>query len=106
MLVSPKLDMQRSVGKFSIFLVGVYLLVILSFVVSAVSGSPIPLLGWPIALIPGAAFAYAFIDAVRLHRVSDEAEAARLWRRSLLFAVIGAVLLTGAVMMINRLAPV
>jgi phosphoglycerol transferase MdoB-like AlkP superfamily enzyme len=98
--------MQRGAGKFAIFLVGIYALVLFGLVVSAVTGNPIPLAGWPAALVPGAAFGYAFIDAVKLHRTTDPATATKLWRRSLLLAVIGTVLLVGATIIINRITTV
>ena len=103
LVVSPKLEMQRTAGKLAIFLAGIYLLVLFSMVVSTLGGDPVPLLGWPMALIPAAAFVYSFIDAVKLHRTTDEEEAKRLWRRSLFYAVIGAVLTVAAVVIINRL---
>jgi 4-hydroxybenzoate polyprenyltransferase len=105
-VVSPRLEMQRSAGKFAIFLAGVYALVLFALVVSTVTGSPIPLVGWPMALVPAAAFGYSFIDAVKLHRTTDGPEATRLWRRSLLYAVIGTALTVVAVVVINQITPV
>ena len=104
-MVSPKLEMQRTAGKLAFFLAGVYLLVIFGLVVSTATGNPIPLLGWPIALVPAAAFVYSCIDAVKLHRTADNAESTRLWRRSLFYAVIGAVLTVAAIIIINRITP-
>ncbi|WP_229070820.1 hypothetical protein [Actinoplanes sp. DH11] len=105
-MVSSRLDMQRGAGKFAIFLTGVYLLVIFGLVVSTTTGYSIPLLGWPIMLLPGAAFVVSFLDAVKLHRTADEVQAARLWRRSLLYAVAGTALLIAAVVIINGITPV
>lgn len=105
-MVSPKLDMQRAAGKLAIFLAGVYALVLFGLVVSTASGDPIPLVGWLIALVPAAAFVYSFVDAVRLHRTVEADQATALWRRCLLYAVIGTVLAVGAVVLINRITPV
>ncbi|MEU4427903.1 hypothetical protein AB0F81_45390 [Actinoplanes sp. NPDC024001] len=105
-MVSTRLDMQRGAGKFAIFLSGVYLMVLFGLLVSTVSGYPVPALGWPVMLLPGAAFAYSFIDAIKLHRTEDEVAAARLWRRSLLFAAIGTVLLIAAAAIVNGMTPV
>jgi hypothetical protein len=98
--------MQRSAGKLTFFLAGIYLMVLFGVVVSTASGSPIPLLGWPILLLPAAAFVYSIIDAVRLHRTSDIATTTRLWRRSLLLAVIGTGVMVLAVVITNRITPV
>ncbi|WP_433828772.1 hypothetical protein ACQP2E_05440 [Actinoplanes sp. CA-015351] len=105
-MVNPRLEMQRSAGKFAFFLTGVYLLVVFGLVVSTTTGYPIPIIGWPIVLLPGAAFVYSFIDAVKLHRTTDETATARLWRRSLLLAAIGMALLVAAVIIVNRITPV
>ncbi len=93
--------MQRTAGKLAMFLSGVYVLVLFSLVLSTIMGNRIPLLGWPIALVPAAAFVVSFLDAVKLHRTSRSADAARLWRRSLLYAVIGSILTVGAVAIID-----
>jgi hypothetical protein len=106
LVVSPKLDMQRAAGKLAIFLVGVYALVLFGLVVSTVSGDPIPLVGWPIALVPAVAFVHSVVDAVRLHRTAEPERTAALWRRSLLYAVIGSVLAVVAVLIINGITPV
>ncbi|MFI6079104.1 hypothetical protein ACIA5C_47120 [Actinoplanes sp. NPDC051343] len=102
-MVSPKLEMQRTAGKLAFFLAGVYLIVVFGLVVSTATGNPIPIVGWPIALVPAIAFVYAFIDAVKLHRTADDVESTKLWRRSLLYAVIGSVLTVAAVVIINRI---
>jgi cytochrome b561 len=102
-VVSPKLEMQRTAGKLAIFLAGIYVLVVFGLIVSTATGNPIPLVGWPIALVPAAAFVYSFIDAVKLHRTADVDESTRLWRRSLLYAVIGSALTIAAVVIINKI---
>lgn len=105
-MVSPKLEMRRSAGKLAVFLAGVYLLVLLSLVVSTATGKPIPLIGWPIALVPGAAFVYSSVDAVKLHQTTDEDDSKKQWRRSLSYAAIGSALLIAAVVIIHRITPV
>jgi hypothetical protein len=105
-VISPKLEAQRTAGKLSFFVAGVYVLVVFGLVVSTATGNPIPLIGWPMVLIPAVAFAYSVIDAVKLHRTTDDAETTRLWRRSLLFAAVGAFLTVAAVIIVNRITPV
>ena len=105
-MVSPKLELQRTAGKLAFFLTGIYLLVVFGLAVSTATGNPIPLLGWPMVVVPATAFVYSVIDAVKLHRTTDNAESTRLWRRSLLYAVIGMTLTVAAVIVINRITPV
>ncbi len=98
--------MQRTAGKFAIFLAGIYLIVVFAQVVSTAMGDPIPLLGWPMLLVPAVLFTYSVIDAVKLHRTTDSALTNRLWRRSLILAVLGLGLVIAAVEIIYRMAPV
>ena len=81
----PKQEMQRLAGKFAFLFAGVYLIILLSAVVSTATGDPIPLVGWPLLLIPAAACVPSFIEGVRLlHRtLLDAAASSRLWWRSL-----------------------
>jgi hypothetical protein len=102
-VVSPKLEMQRTAGKLAFFLAGAYLIVLFGLAVTTATGNPIPLVGWPIALVPAAAFVYSSIDAVKLHQTEDDATAKHLWRRSLFYAVIGTALMVAAVVVINRI---
>lgn len=104
-MVGPKLEMRRSAGMFAIFLAGVYLLALFSLVVSTATGYPIPLIGWMPALMPGAAFVYSFIDAVRLLRTTDDDESKKLWRRTLFCAAIGTALLLAAAFIIDEITP-
>ena len=105
-MVNPRLEMQRLAGKFAFFFAGVYLLVLFGLVVSTASGDPIPLLGWPLILIPAGAFVPSCLAAVKLHRTTDGAALTDLWRRSLLYAAIGVVLMVAAVLIIERITSV
>jgi len=102
----PRLEMHRSAGKLAIFLAGIYLLLLFAAAVSTASGNPIPLIGWPILLLPGPVFVVSFIDAVKLHRSSEVALTTRLWRRSLLLAIAGTGLMVLAAVITNRITPV
>lgn len=102
-MVNPKLEMQRLAGKFAFLFAGVYLIILFSAVVSAATGSPIPLIGWPLLLIPAAAFIPSFIEGIRLHRTTDAAALSQLWWRSLGMAVIGLALAIAAVLIVGKI---
>lgn len=104
-MVNPTLEMRRLAGKFAFFFAGVYALVIFGAVVSTIAGEPLPLLEWPPLLIPGAAFASAVVDAVRLHRTADAAVMKWLWRRCLMYTAMGMALLVASVVIVQRMAP-
>jgi hypothetical protein len=57
-------------------------------------------------LIPAAAFVPSARDAIRLLRTDDLGEASRLWRRSLLLAVIGMALTVASAISVERITPV
>jgi 4-hydroxybenzoate polyprenyltransferase len=100
---AAQVDLRWYSSALAFFLAGVYLLVVFALVVTTVTGNPIPLVGWPVALVPAVVFVYSSIDAVKLHRTTDDAESKVLWRRSLLLAVMGAVLTAAVVVIINRI---
>jgi hypothetical protein len=102
-VVNPKVEMQRLAGKFAFLFAGVYLIILFSAVVSAATGNPIPLIGWPLLLIPAAAFVPSFIEGVRLHRTTDAAELSQLWWRSLGMAAIGLALAVAAVLIVGKI---
>ena len=102
-MVNPKLEMQRLAGKFAFLFAGVYLLIVFSAVVSTATGAPIPLVGWPLLLIPAAVFVPSLVEGVKLHRTTDAALLSRLWWRSLGLAVIGLVLAIAAVIIVGRI---
>jgi hypothetical protein len=102
-VVNPKLEMQRLAGKVAFLFAGVYLLILFSAVVTTSTGAPIPLVGWPLLLIPAAAFVPSFVEGVKLHRTTDAAVLSRLWWRSLGMAAIGLVLAVTAVIIVGRI---
>jgi hypothetical protein len=104
-VVNPTVEMSRLVGKFAFFFAGVYLLVLFGVLVSAATGEPLPLLAWPLLLLPAAAFVPAVLDGFRLHRTADPAVMKALWRRCLLFMVIAVVLLAATAVMVERMTP-
>ncbi|WP_306215024.1 hypothetical protein [Actinoplanes sp. RD1] len=99
----PKLEMQRLAGKVAFLLAGVYLIILFSAVVSTATGAPIPLIGWPLLLIPAAAFVPSVIGGVKLHRTTDAAVLSGLWWRSLGMAVAGLALAVAAVLIVGRI---
>jgi hypothetical protein len=105
-MIEPAMEMRRLVGKFAFFFAGVYLLVLFGAGVSTATGAHLPLLTWPLLLLPAAAFAHAVVDGVRLHRTADAAAVAHSWRRCLLYLVIGVVLVVTAPVMIERMTSV
>jgi len=104
-VINPTLEMRRLVGKFAFFFAGVYLLVLFGAGVSTATGEPLPLLAWPLLLLPAAAFVPAVMDGFRLHRTTDSAAMKALWRRCLLFIVIAMVLLVATALMVERMTP-
>jgi hypothetical protein len=102
-LINPKLEMQRLAGKFAFLFAGVYLILLFSAVVTTATGAPIPLIGWPLMLIPAAAFVPSVIEAVKLHQTTDAAVLSALWWRSLGLAVAGLVLAVVAVIIVGRI---
>jgi hypothetical protein len=95
--------MQRLAAKVAFLFTGVYLIILFSAVVSTATGDPIPLIGWPLLLIPAAAFVPSVIEGVRLHRTSDAAARSRLWWRSLSLAVVGLALAVAAVLIVGEI---
>lgn len=104
-MVNPTVEMRRLVGKFAFFFAGVYLLVLFGAVVSTGTGAPLPLVAWPLLLLPAAALVPAVLDGLRLHRIADPAVMKALWRRCLLFIAIAVVLLVAAAAMVERMTP-
>jgi hypothetical protein len=102
-VVDPKLEMQRLAGKFAFLFAGVYLIILFGAVVTTTKGDRIPLIAWPLLLLPAAAFGPSVLDAVKLHRTSDRAVLARLWWHSLGLAVIGMLLVVAAVIIVGRI---
>jgi hypothetical protein len=105
-VIKAKQEMQRAAASFAMFLAGVYVIVLFALGVSQAKGNGLAIFAWPIVLVPGAAFIYSLIDAVKVYRTNDAAEAARLWPRSLLFAAIGTALLVAAAFIVNRMTTV
>lgn len=102
-MINPKLEMQRLAGKFAFLFAGVYLIIVFSAVVTTATGAPIPLVGWPLLLIPAAVFVPSFVEGVKLHRTTDAVVLSRLWWRSLGLAVIGMALAVAAVIIVERI---
>ncbi|WP_345631335.1 hypothetical protein [Rugosimonospora acidiphila] len=96
------MEMRRLVGKFALLLAFVYILVLVGGVVTLAGRTSVPVITWPLILIPGAAFVPAAIDAVRLHRTTDSYRTTALWRRCALYTAIGLVLLIADAIALNQ----
>jgi hypothetical protein len=102
-VIDPTTEMRRWVGKLAFLFSGVYLIVLFAGVVASATGNGLPLLASPPLLVPGAAFAAAVVDGFRLHRIGDATVMTALWRRCLLYLVIGVVLFATAAVMVERI---
>ncbi len=68
-------------------------------------GRAFPLAWWGLMSCPALAFVPSVIAAVKLHRTTDPDQTKALWRRSLLLAMVGTVMLVGAAAVIQRTFP-
>lgn len=57
---------------------------------------------WLLLLLPSVAFTPSVRDALRLHRTSDPTRMRLLWRRSLLLAGLGTLLLVAVPIVLDR----
>ena len=103
-MIDPTTEMRRWVGKLAFLFSGVYVIVLFAGVAAAATGNGLPVLAWPPLLVPGAAFAAAVVDGFRLHRTADATVMATLWRRCLLYLVIGVALFAVSAVMVERFA--
>lgn len=87
---------RRLVGKFVLFLVLCWVVVLISGVAGAFRGASFEALNVVLAILPGLAFVPAAYFAVRLHMTADPGQVNRLWPRSLILGIAGLVLLFGA----------
>ncbi|MBB2940536.1 putative membrane protein [Actinoplanes lutulentus] len=88
-----KIEFQRLVGKFSLFFAFIYFLMIVGSIVTVVDGDKVPVLTWVGIVLAGIVFVPAVMDAVRLHRTSDQQRLAALWRRCALLTLAGLVVM-------------
>jgi hypothetical protein len=103
-VIDPTTEMRRWVGKLAFLFSGVYVILLFAGVAAAATGNGLPVLAWPPLLVPGAAFAAAVVDGFRLHRTADATVMATLWRRCLLYLVIGVALFAVSAVMVERFA--
>lgn len=101
-MTESAIEMRRLVGKFALLFAFIYVLVLFGGVVTLTQHTSVPVITWPLILLPGAAFVPAVIDAVRLHRTSDPDQLSSLWRRCALYSVIGMVLLVATAIILNQ----
>ncbi|GGL18953.1 hypothetical protein [Mangrovihabitans endophyticus] len=98
-------ELRKLVGKLAFLLAFVYLLVLGGGLVTLASGTQVSVITWPLILLPGAAFAPAVINAVRLHRTPEPAQMKNLWRSCALYTVIGLMLLIATAIILNQVQP-
>ncbi len=103
-MINPGLEMHRLAGKFAVLLAGVYLLVVFGAIVAASTGDNPPLVAWLLLPLPAFAFTPSVLDALRLHRTTDPSVTRTLWRRCLLLAAVGLVLLVAAALTLGRVS--
>lgn len=96
------MEMRRLVGKLAILLAFVYILVLVGGVVTLAGHTSVPVITWPMILIPAAAFVPAVIDAVQLHRTTDPGRTRALWRRCALYTIIGLALLIADALILSQ----
>jgi hypothetical protein len=99
----PGTDARRALGKLALFLAGVWaLLFVVGIVVAAQGNLDIPVITWPLWLVPGFAFVPAAYFAVRLLQVDDPAVEKSLLGKAGLYAAVGLVLGIAAVAVLAR----
>jgi cytochrome b561 len=59
--------MQQRAGKFAFFC-GIYLIIVFGAAVTTATGEPIPVMGWPLLLIPAASFQHSSTASSRVRR--------------------------------------
>jgi hypothetical protein len=98
-----KLNLQRLVGKFTLFFALIYLQILIAVVFVAFRGGSRPLVVWLLLLVPMIAFVPAVVDAINLHRTKEQEKLGRLWRRCGLLGVGGMALLIAAALVIGEI---
>jgi hypothetical protein len=102
-VTQPAAELRRLVGKFALLFAFIYLLFLMTGVFRAIRGPSLAVEGWPLFLIPGAAFVPAVVNAVRLHRTSDPDRLKTLWPRCAAFTVAGMVLIVAGTIAISKI---
>jgi hypothetical protein len=91
-VIDPPLEMRRLAGKVAFLLAGIYVLFLFAAVVTLFNGRTLPLWKYGSILCPAALFIPSVLAGVRLHRTADKEQTRPLWRRSLILAVLGMVI--------------
>jgi hypothetical protein len=102
-VTQPATELRRLVGKFALLFAFSYLLFLMAGVFRAIRGPALPVEGWPLFLLPGAAFVPAVIEAVRLHRTSDPDRLKALWPRCAAYTIAGVVLIVAGTVAISKI---
>lgn len=95
-MTQTALEARRLGGKFVLFFVLCWVVVLISGISGAARGTSYEALNVVIALLPGLAFVPAGYYAVRLHTTSDADQVTRIWPRTLILGILGLVLLFAA----------
>ncbi|GID98019.1 hypothetical protein ACFQFC_15830 [Amorphoplanes digitatis] len=94
-MTGTAVELRRLVGKFVLFFVGCWLIVLVAGVAGALRGASVEPLRFAILLIPGCAFVPAAYYAVGLHRSDDPGQLDRIWPKAIVYGLAGLVLLFG-----------
>ena len=101
-MTESAIEIRRLVGKFALLFAFIYVLVLVGGIVALVQHVSVPIITWPLVLLPGAAFVPAVVDAIRLHRTLDPERLRDLWRRCAMYTVIGMVLLVATAIILSK----
>jgi hypothetical protein len=101
-VAGPATDARRALGKLALFLAGVWGLLLMIGIIVAVQGTlDIPVITWPLLLVPGFAFVPAAYYAIKLHQVDGPADEKTLLGKAWLYAAIGLILGIVVIVIIN-----
>ena len=96
-MTSTATEFQRLLGRFVLFLAGVWVLVLIAGITGSFRGASIPLMNWAIILVPGCAFVPATYYAVKLQMPKTSGEEVKaLWPKAAGYGVAGIALLISA----------
>lgn len=102
MATAETTEMRRLVGKFALLFAFIYVLVLFGGVVALSQDTSVPVITWPLLLLPAPGFVVGVMDAIKLHRTSDPERMKVLWRRCALYTAIGMVLLIADAIILNQ----
>jgi hypothetical protein len=100
---SPGTDARRALGKLALFLAGVWaLLLVIGIAVAAQGTLNIPVITWPLLIVPGFAFAPAAFYVIKLHQTEDTIMEKSLLGKAWSYAAAGLALGVAVVVILNH----